>query len=864
MEGGSSGPGLLLRACGARSNLPGDNEVLIPRLTEWAFADLVIPAAEEGEVNFEMKRVTALGKHADLPARLRPIVWRNVGKGVGKSRAWKALLEAHTRRVAAETALPKGRSSALLPTASPEILERGDQLQWSQRSTLEHRVEPTSGVQTGRGGSGETVAPRHVENAVRASGPSDGRVLKKAGATNGGDVASCHATGTAAEAEVRRLPADACGRQANGCGRQSVGSSRESGGQERKADGCGQQADACREEANRCRPETDGCGRQPGRIQAAAKLPTGEGRNRSVGSNPLGGRRAAGSAFKRRLGEDEAKVQRVSLPSNWEEAGLQGGAELKNGFAGSQKLSRKEELSLIWPNSAPAPLPCAKFVASGEETLERFGALLEELQLTGKCSRRTGPFKETWDKDFGTRNDDYEIGRASVAHGASRWIVSADSVAPEANKESVIALAAYTEITLNQLPVKGPRGSLSVAVPPTGSSLEEAPIVRTTVPAAAIWGAQYPSPKNGGATAPTSQRPLACRADDFPTEYAVGRPRQLHQPSEVWESGARLEPDGAAIGEAKENGTRFDEPVGLASLELPEVSPNTSAAVTPGASARRENGQPDEAPHVESPSSQQIQQAESAAFRPRKLPPGRRNPGVWHSLDPLPTPDCLSEHLPVDGLHAWPSAGGCLTPSIQLTPGRPSVPLDARTSTARQHEESHPLAPVQSSNHAVEKFSGSFWQQFPGLGDDGLGALRDWPDRNLERRTGGDTGVEAWKAFDDIGLYSAGISEVLMDFLDQSTSPVLRKEPYSPLSVSGEGQQQAILRQRGRASQGQGYVDGEGEGGFGARVSEASNSKRRRIDWGGTVPKLGGGAQVEEMRGDFAACVMRFAKGFVS
>lgn len=68
----------------------------------------------------------------------------------------------------------------------------------------------------------------------------------------------------------------------------------------------------------------------------------------------------------------------------------------------------------------------------------------------------------------------------------------------------------------------------------------------------------------------------------------------------------------------------------------------------------------------------------------------------------------------------------------------------------------------------------------------------------------------------------------------------------------------AFRRQRSK----QGEIGGGFK--FGAEVGDGSESKRRRIDSRGTVHMVEEEAHRKDMRGGFAACVTRFAKGFVN
>lgn len=83
-------PGLVSSEASPSSHFraPGDGEMLIPRITLWWFEALDPSPPEEGEVTSVKKGPV----RDDLPARLRPIRWKNVGKHVKQGRAWRQIL----------------------------------------------------------------------------------------------------------------------------------------------------------------------------------------------------------------------------------------------------------------------------------------------------------------------------------------------------------------------------------------------------------------------------------------------------------------------------------------------------------------------------------------------------------------------------------------------------------------------------------------------------------------------------------------------------------------------------------------------------------------------------------------------------
>jgi hypothetical protein len=80
-------PGLVSSEASPSSHFraPGDGEMLIPRITLWWFEALDPSPPEEGEVTSVKKGPV----RDDLPARLRPIRWKNVGKNAKQGRAWR-------------------------------------------------------------------------------------------------------------------------------------------------------------------------------------------------------------------------------------------------------------------------------------------------------------------------------------------------------------------------------------------------------------------------------------------------------------------------------------------------------------------------------------------------------------------------------------------------------------------------------------------------------------------------------------------------------------------------------------------------------------------------------------------------------
>jgi hypothetical protein len=75
--------------------------MLIPRITEWWFDTL--ETADDGEItSAKSKRPPP---DADLPARLRPILWRNVGREVKRGLSWKKGLEVLGRKFQGATGL---------------------------------------------------------------------------------------------------------------------------------------------------------------------------------------------------------------------------------------------------------------------------------------------------------------------------------------------------------------------------------------------------------------------------------------------------------------------------------------------------------------------------------------------------------------------------------------------------------------------------------------------------------------------------------------------------------------------------------------------------------------------------------------
>lgn len=67
-----------------------EEDVVIPRITEWQFETLD-DVADDGEITSATRKRPLPG--TDLPARLRPIRWRNIGKDVKRGRGWKKGLE---------------------------------------------------------------------------------------------------------------------------------------------------------------------------------------------------------------------------------------------------------------------------------------------------------------------------------------------------------------------------------------------------------------------------------------------------------------------------------------------------------------------------------------------------------------------------------------------------------------------------------------------------------------------------------------------------------------------------------------------------------------------------------------------------
>ncbi|GAQ90437.1 hypothetical protein KFL_006390020 [Klebsormidium nitens] len=68
----------------------GKEDMVIPRITEWQF-ETQEDAAEDDEITSVSNKRPLPG--TDLPARLRPIRWRNIGKDVKRGRGWKNGLE---------------------------------------------------------------------------------------------------------------------------------------------------------------------------------------------------------------------------------------------------------------------------------------------------------------------------------------------------------------------------------------------------------------------------------------------------------------------------------------------------------------------------------------------------------------------------------------------------------------------------------------------------------------------------------------------------------------------------------------------------------------------------------------------------
>jgi hypothetical protein len=92
-------PGLVSSEASPSSHFraPGDGEMLIPRITLWWFEALDPSPPEEGEVTSVKKGPV----RDDLPARLRPIMWKNVGKHAKQGRAWRQGLQIMGGRSAA-------------------------------------------------------------------------------------------------------------------------------------------------------------------------------------------------------------------------------------------------------------------------------------------------------------------------------------------------------------------------------------------------------------------------------------------------------------------------------------------------------------------------------------------------------------------------------------------------------------------------------------------------------------------------------------------------------------------------------------------------------------------------------------------
>lgn len=380
-----------------------EEHVLIPKITEWCFEESSAPARDEDEVNPWKRRVSTPGKHADLPARLRPIIWRNVGKGVRKSRAWRALLEAQKRSGVASGFLrgPGQKPLGDAPPGTNEVPGREDRLQGSQTSSSEDGTVPTAGDE-------EEARGVNVLDAVPASRPTDEGVgLEKDGATRkrvnsrtGGSPVNTDVPRSRANACGRQR--EACGRQATGCGRQLVGSGGELGGSGQDSDGCGRQADGCGQEADGCggqgreadglghqadgaERQTDGCHAQTTATLSRAELTVQKAWivsvNPSINFNELGVRRASVGWP---LTQDEAQLQRGSPVTG---AFLRG-PESRSGFVGSRKVSRNDELCQIWHSSADS-LPRAQALAAGEEAFSCFAALLGKLER-GKSLPQTG------------------------------------------------------------------------------------------------------------------------------------------------------------------------------------------------------------------------------------------------------------------------------------------------------------------------------------------------------------------------------------------------------------------------------------------------------------------------------------------
>lgn len=66
-----------------------EEEIVIPRITEWQFETPEGP--EEGEISSARPRSSR--PNVDLPARLRPIRWRNVGRDARRGGLWNQVLE---------------------------------------------------------------------------------------------------------------------------------------------------------------------------------------------------------------------------------------------------------------------------------------------------------------------------------------------------------------------------------------------------------------------------------------------------------------------------------------------------------------------------------------------------------------------------------------------------------------------------------------------------------------------------------------------------------------------------------------------------------------------------------------------------
>lgn len=330
--------------------------------------------------------------------------------------------------------------------------------------------------------------------------------------------------------------------------------------------------------------------------------------------------------------------------------------------------------------------------------------------------------------------------------------------------EALAASTDDTEFALAHLP----RGSFPVAVPLPGGFSLEAPAPRgpvVSVPALTLMWERRTSLETRAGTVATSQAPPACCADVRMMTSDAGRPRDVSQPSGIVgpETGRARELEGttntAAVlwrapqtGEAEENGAPSGAKI-PDRLKQPEAVDSSVAAFAPTAPMWRELDEQLGGARHHYPLSQP--QTKSGGARKRRLPPGTRDAGVWRLLDHLPTADPATEPLnstPTGNLGAWPHRSGvqCQNSSFFRPTVAPTLSPNPSPSSGFLCQELPPLAPVR----VVGSTGGLLCQQFAVPEEVGQRRSGNRLTRSLERRNGVETGEEAWKVFDNVGLSS--------------------------------------------------------------------------------------------------------------